>query len=118
MVLGCGDPYFIVLDVDGVPCCFNNGMNGVACRHEMVARESVVTDHVTSHRSGNTSHRGGNVLTAVEMFSPRWECFHLGGNTSHRGGNILTAVGIFSPRWECSHHGGNVLTAVGMFPPR
>ena len=62
-------------------------MNGVACRHEMVAREGVVTDHVTSHRGGNTSHRGGN--------------------TSHRGGNVLTAVGMFSPRWECSHRGGN-----------
>ena len=76
-------------------------MNCVACRHEMVARESVVTDHVTSHRGGNTSHRGGN--------------------TSHRGGNVLTAVGMFpprwkyfSPRWEYSHRGGNVLTAVGM----
>ena len=54
-----------------------------------------------------TSHRGGNVLTAVGMFSPRWEC-------SHRGGNVLTAVGMFSPRWECSHRGGNVLTAVGI----
>ena len=53
-------------------------MNGVACRHEMVAREGVVTDHVTSHRGGNTSHRGG-------MFSPRWEC-------SHRGDIVLTAV--------------------------
>ena len=88
MVLGSRDPYFIVLDgrdpyssvLDGVPCCFNNGMNGVACRHEMVAREGVVTDHVTSHRGGNTSHRGGNVLTAVGMFSPRWECSHRGGN--------------------------------------
>ena len=40
-------------------------MNGVACRHEMVAREGVVTDHVTSHRGGNTSHRGGNIPTAV-----------------------------------------------------
>ena len=90
MVLGCRDPYFIVLDgrdpyskssvLDGVPCCFNNGMNGVACRHEMVAREGVVTDHVTSHRGGHTSHRGGNVLTAVGMFSPRWECFHRGEN--------------------------------------
>ena len=59
-------------------------MNGVACRHGMVAREGVLTDHVTSHR-------GGNVLTAVGMFSPRWEC-------SHRGGNVLTAVGIFPPR--------------------
>ena len=70
----------------------------------MSAREGVVTDHVTSHRGG--------------MFSPRWECSHRGGNTSHRGGNVLTAVGMFSPRWECSHHGGNVSTAVGMFPPR
>ena len=94
-------------------------MNGVACRHEMVAREGVVTDHVTSHRGGNTSHRGGNVLTAVGMFSPRWECFHLGGNTSHRGGNVLTAVRsiptaveMFSPRWECSHCGENIPTAV------
>ena len=96
-------------------------MNGVACRHEMVAREGVVTDHVTSHRGGNTSHRGGNVLTAVGMFSPRWECFHLSGNTSHRGGrwecshrgeNVLTAVRMFSPRWECSHRGGNIPTAV------
>ena len=77
---------------------FNNGMNGVACRHEVVAREGVVTDHVASHRGGNTSHRGGNVLTAVGMFSPRWDCFHLGGNTSHRGGNVLTAVGMFPPR--------------------
>ena len=75
MVLGSRDPYFILLDgrdpyssvLDGVPCCFNNGMNGVACRHEMVVREGVVTDHVTSHRGGNTSHRGGNVLTAVEI---------------------------------------------------
>ena len=80
-------------------------MNGVACRHEMVAREGVVTDHVTSHRGGNTSHRGGNVLTAVGMFSPRWECFHLGGNVS-------TVVRMFSPRWECSHRGGNIPTAV------
>ena len=61
-------------------------MNGVACRHEMVARESVVTDHVTSHRGGNTSHRGGNVSTTVGMFSPRWEY-------SHRGGNVSTSVG-------------------------
>ena len=82
-------------------------------------REGVVTDHVTSHRAGNTSHRGGNtshfggnvstsveilltavriLLTTVGMFSPRWEC-------SHPGGNVLTAVGMFSPRWECSHHG-------------
>ena len=80
-------------------------MNGVACRHEMVAREGVVTDHVTSYRGGNTSHRGGN--------------------TSHRGGNILTAVGMFSPRWECFHRGENIPTAVGIlltevetFPPR
>ena len=80
-------------------------MNGVACRHEMVAREGVVTDHVTSHRGGNTSHRGGNVLTAVGMFSPRWECFNLGGNVS-------TVVRMFSPRWECSHRGGNIPTAV------
>ena len=78
-------------------------MNGVACRHEMVAREGVVTDHVTSHRGGNTSHRGANVSTSVEI--------------------LLTAVGIFSPRWECSHRGGNVstsveilLTAVGILP--
>ena len=53
-------------------------MNGVACRHEMVAREGVVTDHVTSHRGGNTSHRGGNVFTAVGMFSPRWKHSHRG----------------------------------------
>ena len=99
-------------------------MNGVACRHEMVAREGVVTDHVTSHRGGNISHRGGNVshrggnvstsveiLLTVGMFSPRWECFHCGEN-------VLTAVRMFSPRWECSHRGGNVLTAVGMFSPR
>ena len=46
-------------------------MNGVACQHEMVAREGVVTDHVTSHRGGNTSHRGVNVLPAVETFPPR-----------------------------------------------
>ena len=81
-------------------------------------REGVVTDHVTSHR-------GGNVLTAVGMFSPRWECFHLGGNVSTSVEILLTAVeilltavGMFSPRWECSHRGGNVLTAVGMFSPR
>ena len=74
-------------------------MNGVACRHEMVAREGVVTDHVTSHRGGNTSHRGGNTS-------------HRGGNTSHRGGNTSHRGG------NTSHRGGNVLTAVGMFPPR
>ena len=93
-------------------------MNGLACRREMVARESVVTDHVTSHCGGNTSLRGGNVLTAVGMFSPRWECFHLGGNTSHRGGMFAPRWEYLSPRWECSHRGGNVLTAVGMFSPR
>ena len=93
-------------------------MNGVACRHEMVAREGVVTDHVTSHRGGNTSHLGGNVLTAVGMFSPRWEC-------SHRGDIVPTAVGMFSPRWKYFSPrwkyfspGGNVLTAVETFPPR
>ena len=69
-------------------------MNGVACRHEMVAREGVVTDHVTSHRGGNTSHRGGNVLTAVGMFSPRWECSHRGGNVSTSVEILLTAVGM------------------------
>ena len=58
MVLGCWDPYFIVLDGRD-PCCFNNGMNGVACRHEMVAREGVVTDHVRS------------ISTSVETFPPR-----------------------------------------------
>ena len=63
-------------------------MNGVACRHEMVARESVVTDHVTSHRGGNTSHRGGNVSTAVGMFPPGWEGFHPGGKVSTRVGRF------------------------------
>ena len=75
-----------------------DGMNGVACRHEMVARESVVTYHVTSHRGGNTSHHGRNVLTVVGMFPPRWR--------------------YFSPRWEYSHRGGNDSTAVRTFPPR
>ena len=77
------------------------------------------------HLGGNTSHCGGNVLTAVGMFSPRWEYFSPRWECSHRGGNVLTAVGMFSPRWECfhlggntSHCGGNVLTAVGMFSPR
>ena len=97
MVLGCRDPYFIVLygrypysSRVYLTVFHAVGMNGVACRHEMVAREGVVTDHVTSHRGGNTSHRGGNVLTAVGMFSPRWEC-------SHRGGNVSTSVGMFPP---------------------
>ena len=68
MVLGCRDPYFIVLDgrdpyssrvyLTVFHAVSIIGMNGVACRHEMVAREGVVTDHVTSHRGGNTSHRG------------------------------------------------------------
>ena len=31
---------------------------------------------------------------------------------SHRGENVLTAVGMFSPRWECSHRGGSIPTAV------
>ena len=66
-------------------------MNGVACRHEMVAREGVVTDHVTSHRGGNTSHRVG-------MFSPRWECSHRGRNVFTSVEILLTAVGMFSPR--------------------
>ena len=64
------------------------------------------------------SHRGGNVLTAVGMFSPRWKYFSPGWECSHRGGNVFTAVRMFSPRWECSHRGENVLTAVGMFSPR
>ena len=52
------------------------------------------------------------LLTAVGMFSPRWECSHRGGNVSTSVEILLTAVGMFSPRWECSHRGGNVLTAV------
>ena len=89
-------------------------MNGVACRHEMVAREGVVTYHVTSHRGGNVLTAVGILLTAVGMFSPRWECSHRGGNVSTSVEILLTAVGMFShvPRWECSHRGGNVLTAV------
>ena len=59
----------------------------------------------TSHRGEKYSHRGGNVLTAVGMFSPRWEYFS-------------PRWEYFSPRWECSHRGGNVLTAVETFPPR
>ena len=93
-------------------------MNGVACRHEMVARESVVTYHVTSHRGGNTSHHGGNVLAVVGMFPHRWKYFSPRWEYSHRGGNVLTEVGMFSPRWECFHRGENVSTAVRMFPPR
>ena len=97
-------------------------MNGVACRHEMVARESVVTYHVTSHRGGNTSHHGGNVLTVVGMFPPRWKYFSPRWEHSHRGGNDSTAVRTFPPRGEHSHRGGNIptsveilLTAVGIF---
>ena len=78
-------------------------MNGVACRHEMVAREGVVTDHFPPR---------------WKYFSPRWECSHRGGNVLTAVGILLTAVGMFSPRWECSHHGENVLTAVRMFSPR
>ena len=37
----------------------------------------------------NYFHRGENVSTAVEMFTPRWKCFH-------RGGNVYTAVEIIS----------------------
>ena len=50
-------------------------------------RWECITYHVTSHRGGNTSHRGENV------FPPRWE-------HSHRGENIPTAVRTFPPRWE------------------
>ena len=53
----------------------------------------------------NYFHRGENVSTAVEMFTPRWKCFHRGGNYFHRGDNYF-------------HRGGNVSTAVEMFPPR
>ena len=66
----------------------------------------------------NYFHRGENVSTAVEMFTPRWKCFHCGGNDFHRGdnyfhrgGNVSTAVEMFPPRWW-KH------TAVEMFPPR
>ena len=58
----------------------------------------------------NYFHRGENVSTAVEMFTPRWKCFHRGGNYFHRGdnyfhrgGNVSTAV----PRWKHSHRGRN-----------
>ena len=34
------------------------------------------------------------------ILSPRWKYFH-------RGGNILTAVEILSPRWKYFHRGGN-----------
>ena len=51
----------------------------------------------------NYFHRGENVSTAVEMFTPRWK--HRGGNYFHRGDNYF-------------HRGGNVSTAVEMFPPR
>ena len=61
-----------------------------------------------------TSHRGGNVATAVRTFPPRWEHSHCGGNTSHRGGNVSTAVRTFPPRWEHSHRGENIPTAVGI----
>ena len=47
----------------------------------------------------NYFHRGENVSNAVEMFTPRWKCFHRGGNYSHRGDNYF-------------HRGGNVSTAV------
>ena len=45
-----------------------------------------------------TSHRGGNVSTAVRTFPPLWE-------HSHRGENIPTAVRTFPPRWEHCHRG-------------
>ena len=53
----------------------------------------------------NYFHRGENVSTAVEMFTPRWKCFHRGGNVSTAVEIISTAVIIIS-------------TAVEMFPPR
>ena len=53
----------------------------------------------------NYFHRGENVSTAVEMFTPRWKCLHRGGNVSTAVEIISTAVIIIS-------------TAVEMFPPR
>ena len=38
--------------------------------------------------------------------------------TSHRGGNVATAVRTFPPRCEHSHRGENILTAVRTFLPR
>ena len=40
----------------------------------------------------NYFHRGENVSTAVEMFTPRWKCFHRGGNYFH-----LSIAFIVSP---------------------
>ena len=70
MVLGCRDPYFIVRD----------------------GRDPYVTSH-------ECSHRGGNVLTAVGMFSPRWECSHRGENipTAVRSKNKQEAPGLIAP---------------------
>ena len=56
----------------------------------------------------NYFHRGENVSTAVEMFTPRWKCLHRGGNTAVE----ITAVEIISTavetfRWKHSHRGGN-----------
>ena len=48
----------------------------------------------------NYFHRGENVSTAVEMFTPRWKCFHRGGNYFHRGDNYF-------------HRGGNVPNIMG-----
>ena len=40
----------------------------------------------------NYFHRGENVSTAVEMFTPRWKCFHRGGNYFHRGVNYFLVM--------------------------
>ena len=58
------------------------------------------------HRGENVSTAVVIISTAVEMFPPRWKCFHRGGNYFHRrGGNYF-------------HRGGNISTAVIIFPPR
>ena len=62
-------------------------------------------------------HRGGNIIAAVGILSPRWEYYHRGGNY-HRVGNIIIAVETFLPRWEYYHRAGNLSTSVGILSPR
>ena len=46
-----------------------------------------------SESSGKLWIKWKTISTAVEMFPPRWKCFH-------RGDNIPTAVRMFPPRWN------------------
>ena len=67
----------------------------------------VYTDICTDSRAHAPARTRKRAHIRAHKRTQMWKCFH--------GGNIITAVEILSPRWEYYHRGGNTFSLIHDF---